>query len=90
MRLDDGTKIFFFFLIMCSNSIFFIYWFYKMGQELLNKFRQNFQRAYLYICLCGDEAKLEEELKKRKIQDENDILREEYIRCKIVIYFNLM
>ena len=35
-------------------------------------------KIYLYLCLCGNKNKLEEEKRLRKIKDENDILKEEF------------
>ena len=33
---------------------------------------------YLYLCLCGNKTKYEEEKRRREIEDENDILKEEF------------
>jgi hypothetical protein len=35
--------------------------------------------------LCGNKTKLEDEKKKRAIEDENDILKEEFDRRKYII-----
>ena len=37
-----------------------------------------FEKVYLYICLCGNKNKLENQKRKRKIQDENEILKEQF------------
>ena len=33
---------------------------------------------YLYLCLCGNKKRYEEEKRRREIEDENDILKEEF------------
>ena len=48
--------------------------------EVRNTIRSKMSAVYLYLCLCGNKAKMDSELKKRHIQDENDILREEFER----------
>ena len=35
---------------------------------------------YLYLCLCGNKKRYEEEKRRREIEDENDILKEEFER----------
>ena len=49
-----------------------------MAGELKNTIRTKFSKVYLYICLCGNKTKLQEELKQRAIKDEHDILKEEF------------
>ena len=48
--------------------------------EIKNTMRTKMGKAYLYICLWGNKKKLEEEKKKREIEDQNDILKEEFER----------
>ena len=38
-------------------------------------------KMYLYICLCGNKRRFEKEKELRRIEDENDILREEFERA---------
>ena len=35
-------------------------------------------KIYLYLCLCGNKKRYEEEKIRREIEDENDILKEEF------------
>lgn len=49
-----------------------------MLKEVENTLRAKFEKVYLCICLCGNKEKLEREKLKRKIEDENDILKEEF------------
>lgn len=53
-----------------------------MFDEITNTLRINMGRFYLFICLCGNEKKFEDEKARREIQDENDILKEEFDRRK--------
>jgi len=43
-----------------------------------NMLRSKFEKAYLYFWLCGNRSKLEAQKKKRIIDDENEILKEEF------------
>ena len=46
--------------------------------EIRNTLRTKMGKMYLYLCLCGNKYKYEEEKKRREIEDENDILKEEF------------
>ena len=72
--------MFFFLMILIANLVFFFYWLYKMLEEGRNILRTKLQTVYLWLCLCGDKERLEEEIRRRHIQDENEILREEFMR----------
>ena len=80
VRLNTGSKLFFFFVILFSNIVFLLYWAFKMYEEIKNTMRTSLKQIYLYVCLCGNKKRLEEEIKKRVIQDENDIMKEEFDR----------
>lgn len=86
MRLDTGSKLFFFLVILLSNVVFMSYWAYKMYEEIKNTMRTNMKQVYLYVCLCGNKKRLEDEVTKRAIQDENDILKEEFDRRKLLTH----
>ena len=49
-----------------------------MYEEIKNTMRRNLSSVYLYLCLWGNKRRFEEEKLRRKIQDENDILKEEF------------
>ena len=51
-----------------------------MMQEVKNTMRAKMGKLYMYIFLWGDKTKLEEEKIRIAIQDENDILKEEFDR----------
>lgn len=78
--LNSNTKTFFFALIVASNAVFFIYWIIKAIQELRAKLRLRCEGIYLFFCLCSDKQKLEKEKAKQRIIDENEVLREEYMK----------
>ena len=75
MRLNEGSKWFFFFVILLANLTFLAYWFYKMVGEVKNTIRSKMGKLYLYIFLCGNKKKFEAELIQRKQDDENYILK---------------
>ena len=64
-------------MIIGSNLTFFAYWAIKMIVEARNKM----QKCYLFFCLCGNRERLEREILNRKVQDENDVLRDEFLNC---------
>ena len=78
VRLNETSKWFFFLVILLSNVLFLTYWTYKMIGEIRNTLRTKMGKMYLYLCLCGNKYKYEEEKKRREIEDENDILKEEF------------
>lgn len=78
VRLNEGSKIFFFLIILLANISFAIYWAYKMIEEVKNTMRTKLGKFYLYIFLWNNKRKFEEEKRRRAIQDENDILKEEF------------
>ena len=49
-----------------------------MYDEIKNTLRRNMGKLYLYLCLWGNKRRFEEEKLRRIIQDENDILKEEF------------
>ena len=49
--------------------------------EIKNTLRTKMGKMYLYICLCGNIRRFEKEKELRRIEDENDILREEFERA---------
>ena len=52
--------------------------------EIKNTLRTKMGKLYLYLWLCGNKDKLEREKEYRAIQDENDILKEEFDRRKVL------
>ena len=51
-----------------------------MFLEVKNKFRKKAEKLYLWIFLCGNKQRLEEEKRMQQIEEENEILREEYMK----------
>jgi hypothetical protein len=47
---------------------------------------KNFEKIYLFMCLCMNRRKLELEKLKLMASEENEILREDYMKCKVTIY----
>ena len=78
VRLNEGSKWFFFLVILMTNILFLSYWLYKMMGEVKNTLRSKMGKIYLYIFLCGNKAKFESEKKIREKEDENYILKEDF------------
>ena len=72
--------MFFFIIILLCNILFLAFWGYKMIEEIKNTMRTKMGKIYMYIFLWGNKKRLEEERIRRAIQDENDILKEEFDR----------
>ena len=85
VRISPPAQWFFFLVILLSNILFLAYWVYKMIEEIKNTLRDKFEKVYLYICLCGNKDRLENEKRRRAIDDENEILKEEFDERKEII-----
>ena len=82
VKLPEWVKILFFFFIVLSNMMFFLYWIYKMYIELKSLIIKKLGKIYLFLCLCMNKSKFDYEKKTIEIQEENELMREEYIKCK--------
>lgn len=51
-----------------------------MFLEIKNKFRKKAEKLYLWIFLCGNVHRLEEEKRLQEIEEENEVLREQYLK----------
>ncbi|CDW74982.1 UNKNOWN [Stylonychia lemnae] len=74
LHLSTASQNILFAVIIISNAFFFIYWTFKMYQELRAKIRERFTRLYLFFCLCQKTSKLEKELKDHEIMREHNEL----------------
>lgn len=81
VRLDNDTKLFFFVMIVLANVLFFQFWAYKMYLEAKSMIILKMKFIYLYLCLCGNSKKYEVIKKKTLAEEENEILREEFMNC---------
>ena len=73
----------FFALIILSNLAFFLYWGYKMYMELKQVMLKKIEKLYLCLCVCMDKGKLEKDKEACRIAEENELLREDYMKCNI-------
>ena len=55
-----------------------------MFGEVKNTIRSSMGALYLYLWLWGNKRRFEEEKLRREIEDENDILKEEFDRRKLL------
>ena len=69
--LTNDTKVLFFFVILLSNLNFFLFWIYYFAFELKEEVIKKYGKVYLFLCLCGNQAKLEQLQKDILIQEEN-------------------
>ena len=62
-----------------------------MMGEIRNTLRTKSEKVYLYLWIWGNEKRLKEEKLNRIIQDENDVLKEEFDRRKNIsnLVFNI-
>lgn len=56
-----------------------------MIDEVKNTIRSKMGKAYLYLFCCGNVKRFEREKVRRALQDENDILKEEFDRRKCIL-----
>jgi hypothetical protein len=59
VKLDEGTKVFFFLVILFSNLCFLVYWALMMYFELKSMLIKKFASLYILLCLCGNQGKHE-------------------------------
>jgi hypothetical protein len=84
LQISEDMKLVFFAGIILANLAFFMYWGYKMYQEVKSKIRNTLPKLYTCLCLCGNELRFEREQEQSKIQTDNDHLREHFYRCKLL------
>lgn len=85
LALGEGSKTFFFIAIIMSNLLFFVYWGYKVIFEIRKILLKECPRTYFYLCSCMDKDRQEYEAQKRLVIDENEVLKEEYMKGKLNI-----
>ncbi|CDW87963.1 UNKNOWN [Stylonychia lemnae] len=80
LSLNASLQSFFFSVILIANLLFFLYWAIRMYYEMRARFRSQFQKIYLVLCLCFDKSKLEGELKAYELELINRKYEEEFQR----------
>ena len=80
VRLSNSSKMLLFVVIMVSNIIFLFYWALKMYLEMRAMLVKKMGFIYLYICMCGNTQKYEFLKKEVLIEEENEILREDFLK----------
>jgi hypothetical protein len=80
LQLGTLAALGLFFIIVIVNIMFFSFWIYQMFLEVKNKFRKKAEKLYLWVFLCGNKERLEEEKRMQLIEEENEILREQYMK----------
>ena len=80
VSLNQSVKVTFFVLIVLCNASFFLFWGYKMYDDIKYKFRKIMPKVYIAVCLCFDKHKLEKELAQEKIDLENIENRENFVK----------
>lgn len=78
----------FFVLIVGSNVFFLGYWVLKMSVEIKSMMVKKMQKLYLVLCLCMNRHKLEREILANDIAEENEILREDFMKSKGIHFIN--
>jgi len=80
LRLSEGLKLLMFFVIVFANLGFFLYWLFKMYKEMKAVIIKKFDKVYLFACLCGDREKLERIKYAIAVEEENELLREDFLK----------
>ena len=60
-----------------------MYWAYKMYLEIVLKFRKMLPKFYTCLCLCGHVKKYEALIKQDKLDEYNELLRDDYMEGKL-------
>ena len=79
VNLNENNKLFFFWIIVASNIIFFAYWGFKMADEFKGELIKKLGCLYIFCCLCGNKEKYELIKEKRRLMEDHEILREDFI-----------
>jgi hypothetical protein len=79
VKLDESTRLFFFFLIIISNLSFLIYWAVMIYFEIRSMLIKKLGTLYAMFCLCSNNNKLEKLIEQISINEENETLREKFI-----------
>ena len=72
----------FFLIIILSNIVFLANWSYYIIKEARFIAIKKFKKIYLFLCLCNNKAKYKREKEKILIEEENEILREDFNKSK--------
>ena len=83
VSLSDDAKLALFGCIIFSNVVFLLYWAFKMYLEIVLKFRKALPKFYTCLCLCGSINKYEALIKQDKLDEYNELLKDEYMECKL-------
>mmetsp|Transcript_34091 Transcript_34091/g.33280 ORF Transcript_34091/g.33280 Transcript_34091/m.33280 type:complete len:194 (+) Transcript_34091:818-1399(+) len=78
--LSEAVKMLFFVVIVFVNLVFFIFWGYKMYQEMKQMLIIKYGKVYLILCLCLNRRKLALAQKAALLAQENEFLREDYMK----------
>ncbi|CDW72107.1 UNKNOWN [Stylonychia lemnae] len=89
VQLSDNVLFGLFIIIVSSNCIFFFYWLYKMLFEVKGKIMRSTPKLYLFFCSCSNQQQFQKDLKQLKLDEENDALREEFLKSKYFIVYIL-
>ena len=79
MNLSEGNKLFFFWVILISNLIFFTYWGWRMYEEFKGELIKKLSSVYIFCCLCGRKDNYEILKEERRKYEEHEILREDFL-----------
>ncbi|CDW79966.1 UNKNOWN [Stylonychia lemnae] len=80
ISLGKSTSLFFFAVILISNLLFFLYWILKFLSEVKVMLIKKFQKIYLCLFLCFDQQQLDKEINQQKVDEEHQLLRDQYMK----------
>ena len=80
--LGEGVKLCFFLVILIANSAFFLIWIVEFFKTFKGALLKRAPKIYLYLCVCGSQRALDRHREITAADDENQFLREDYLRSK--------
>ena len=78
--------MFFFVVIVLSNTFFFAFWIFEFFFEMRSKMILKFGKIYTAVILCGNHEKFKKAKLQTLIDEDNEILRERFMRTIKEVY----
>ena len=80
IELNNGADLFFFFVILAANLVFFLYWIYKLLNEIRVMILKKYEKVYVCLFLCFNRSQLDKHKAQMMQEEESELLRENYMK----------